>query len=43
MLVPWSDIEPDAEIPGVAPISELLEKTGREGVNRRDDIELDGE
>ena len=43
VLVPWSDIEPDAEIPGVAPISELLEKTGREGVNRRDDIELDGE
>ena len=43
VLVPWSDIEPDAEIPGVAPIAELLEKTGREGVNRRDDIELDGE
>jgi len=43
VLVPWSDVEPDAEIPGVAPISELLEKTGRDGVNRRDDIELDAE
>jgi 2-amino-4-hydroxy-6-hydroxymethyldihydropteridine diphosphokinase len=43
VLVPWSDLEPDAEIPGVAPISELLEKTGREGVSRRDDIELDAE
>ena len=43
VLVPWSDLEPDAEIPGVAPVSELLEKTGREGVSRRDDIELDAE
>jgi 2-amino-4-hydroxy-6-hydroxymethyldihydropteridine diphosphokinase len=43
VLVPWSDIEPDAEIPGVAPIADLLEKTGREGVTRRDDIELDGQ
>jgi 2-amino-4-hydroxy-6-hydroxymethyldihydropteridine diphosphokinase len=43
VLVPWFDIEPDAEIPGVAPIVELLEKTGREGVTRRDDIELDGQ
>src|SRR6478736_302861 len=43
VLVPWYDIEPDAEIPGVAPIAELLEKTGRDGVTRRDDIELDGQ
>jgi 2-amino-4-hydroxy-6-hydroxymethyldihydropteridine diphosphokinase len=43
VLVPWFDLEPDAEIPGLGPIAELLEKTGRDGVNRRDDIELDGQ
>lgn len=41
VLVPWSDLEPDAEIPGVGPIAELIEKTGREGVTLRDDIELE--
>lgn len=43
VLVPWFDLEPDAEIPGLGPIAELLEKTGRDGVDRRDDIELDGQ
>ncbi|MGI9155264.1 MAG: 2-amino-4-hydroxy-6-hydroxymethyldihydropteridine diphosphokinase [Marmoricola sp.] len=42
VLAPWSDVEPDAEIPGVGRVSDLLEKTGRDGINRRDDIELDG-
>ena len=32
VLVPWHDLEPDAEIPGVGPVAELLEKTGRDGV-----------
>lgn len=41
VLVPWHELEPDAEIPGAGPIAELLEQTGREGVNRRDDIELE--
>lgn len=41
VLVPWFDLEPDAEIPGAGPIAELLEKTGRDGVNRRDDLDLD--
>lgn len=41
VLAPWCDMEPDAEIPGVGPVSELLEKTGRDGLTRRDDIELD--
>ena len=43
VLAPWADVDPDAEIPGAGRISDLLEKTGREGVNRRDDIELDGQ
>ena len=41
MLVPWLDLEPEAEIPGVGPVAELLEKTGREGVALREDIELE--
>ncbi len=41
VLVPWFDVEPDAEIPGAGPISELVEKTGREGVTARTDIELE--
>jgi 2-amino-4-hydroxy-6-hydroxymethyldihydropteridine diphosphokinase len=40
VLVPWHDLEPEAEIPGAGPIAELLEQTGREGVTLRDDIEL---
>ncbi len=41
VLVPWLDVEPDAEIPGVGLVSELVEKTGRDGVRRREDIELE--
>ena len=41
VLVPWSDIEPDAKIPGVGDVKELLEKVGRSGVVRRDDIQLE--
>ncbi|HET6166439.1 MAG TPA: 2-amino-4-hydroxy-6-hydroxymethyldihydropteridine diphosphokinase [Marmoricola sp.] len=40
VLVPWHDIESDAEIPGYGPVAELIEKIGRDGVTRRDDIEL---
>jgi 2-amino-4-hydroxy-6-hydroxymethyldihydropteridine diphosphokinase len=41
VLVPWLDLEPDAEIPGVGPVAELVEQTGREGVTVREDIELE--
>lgn len=41
VLVPWLDVEPDAEIPGVGPVAELVEKMGREGVRPREDIELE--
>jgi 2-amino-4-hydroxy-6-hydroxymethyldihydropteridine diphosphokinase len=41
VLAPWYDVEPDAEIPGYGPINELLEKTGHEGITRRDDVALD--
>lgn len=41
VLVPWLDIEADAEIPGVGPVAELVESVGREGVTLREDIELE--
>jgi 2-amino-4-hydroxy-6-hydroxymethyldihydropteridine diphosphokinase len=41
VLVPWHDLESDAEIPGVGPVAELLDKVDRDSVRRRDDIELD--
>ncbi len=41
VLVPWADIEPEADIPGVGAVAELVEKVGRAGVVRRDDIQLE--
>jgi 2-amino-4-hydroxy-6-hydroxymethyldihydropteridine diphosphokinase len=41
VLVPWYDVEPDAELPDHGPVEKLLEQLGTEGVNRRDDISLD--
>jgi len=40
VLAPWVDVEPDAEFPDLGPVTELLEKSGREGVIRRDDVTL---
>jgi 2-amino-4-hydroxy-6-hydroxymethyldihydropteridine diphosphokinase len=40
VLAPWYDVEPDGSIPGAGPIAELLEKTGRDRIARRDDVEL---
>jgi len=41
VLAPWHDLEDDAEIPGVGRVADLLEQVGRDGVTRRDDIELE--
>lgn len=41
VLVPWFELEPDASIPGYGPIAELLEKTGTDGVTKREDLTLD--
>jgi 2-amino-4-hydroxy-6-hydroxymethyldihydropteridine diphosphokinase len=40
VLQPWYDIEPDAEIPDAGPVAELLEKSDRSGLKRRDDLVL---
>lgn len=41
VLVPWLELEPEAELPDAGPVSELVEKTGREGVTLREDLELE--
>jgi 2-amino-4-hydroxy-6-hydroxymethyldihydropteridine diphosphokinase len=40
VLQPWYDVEPDAEIPDAGPIAELLEKSDRSGLKKRDDLVL---
>ena len=41
VLKPWHDVEPDAEIPGVGTVADLLDTVGDTGVARRDDLVLD--
>ncbi len=40
VLAPWYDVEPDAELVDAGPVAVLLEKVGRDGVTRCDDLEL---
>ena len=41
VLLPWAEVEPGAELPGVGPVADLAEKVGSEGVVRRDDLTLE--
>jgi len=41
VLAPWLDVDPDADFPDLGSVADLLEKTNREGVSRRDDVALD--
>ncbi|MDT0546670.1 MULTISPECIES: 2-amino-4-hydroxy-6-hydroxymethyldihydropteridine diphosphokinase [Streptomyces] len=40
VLVPWHDVDPAAEVPGLGAVSGLLAQVGREGVQPRADLEL---
>ncbi|MEO3972283.1 2-amino-4-hydroxy-6-hydroxymethyldihydropteridine diphosphokinase [Streptomyces sp. CAU 1734] len=40
VLAPWSDIDPEAELPGRGPVAALLAEVGRDGVLARADLEL---
>ena len=40
VLQPWYDVEPDAVIPDEGAVADLLEKSDRSGLKRRDDIAL---
>ena len=41
VLAPWADVEPDAVVPELGRVADLLEQVGREGVVRRDDLQLE--
>ncbi|MFI5711323.1 2-amino-4-hydroxy-6-hydroxymethyldihydropteridine diphosphokinase [Kribbella sp. NPDC051620] len=41
VLAPWLDIEPDAVLPGVGPVAELLAKVGSDGVKKLDDLTIE--
>ena len=40
VLVPWSDVEPDAALPGHGAVADLAAATGHTGVHRRNDLSL---
>jgi 2-amino-4-hydroxy-6-hydroxymethyldihydropteridine diphosphokinase len=40
VLAPWHDVDPDAEIPEVGTVADLLGKTEDQSVARRDDLTL---
>jgi len=40
VLAPWHDLEPDADLLDAGLVAQLLEKTGTEGLNKRDDLTL---
>ncbi|MFE6690732.1 2-amino-4-hydroxy-6-hydroxymethyldihydropteridine diphosphokinase [Streptomyces sp. NPDC057743] len=40
VLVPWHDVDPEAEVPGRGDVASLLTEVGTDGVNLRTDLEL---
>ena len=40
VLQPWYDVEPDAEIPDAGTVADLLEKSDRSGLKKREDLAL---
>jgi 2-amino-4-hydroxy-6-hydroxymethyldihydropteridine diphosphokinase len=40
VLQPWYDVEPDAVIPDTGAVADLLEKTDRSGLTKREDLAL---
>ena len=40
VLAPWADLDPAALLPGHGRVVDLLQRLDREGVRRRDDVEL---
>ncbi|MDX3798392.1 2-amino-4-hydroxy-6-hydroxymethyldihydropteridine diphosphokinase [Streptomyces sp. AK04-3B] len=40
VLAPWHDVEPEAQLPGLGAVADLLDAVTREGVAARKDLEL---
>lgn len=43
VLAPWAEVDPSADLPGYGSVSALLEAVGTSGVERRDDLEIEGD
>jgi 2-amino-4-hydroxy-6-hydroxymethyldihydropteridine diphosphokinase len=41
VLVPWLEVDSEAEIPGQGAVRDLLDKAGQSGVDRLDDVSLE--
>ncbi len=42
VLAPWREVDPDAYLPGVGPVADLLAKVGMDGVRRLAGVRLGG-
>jgi 2-amino-4-hydroxy-6-hydroxymethyldihydropteridine diphosphokinase len=40
VLQPWTDVDPDAELPGQGRVADLLSRLGGEGIQQRPDLQL---
>ncbi|MEU8758484.1 2-amino-4-hydroxy-6-hydroxymethyldihydropteridine diphosphokinase [Streptomyces sp. NPDC048659] len=40
VLAPWQDVDPEAQLPGLGAVAELLAALGQDGVTPRTDLEL---
>jgi 2-amino-4-hydroxy-6-hydroxymethyldihydropteridine diphosphokinase len=40
VLVPWLDVDPAAELPGLGAVAAIVERVDRSGVRRRNDLDL---
>ncbi|MET7477102.1 2-amino-4-hydroxy-6-hydroxymethyldihydropteridine diphosphokinase [Streptomyces sp. NPDC005648] len=40
VLVPWHDVDPEAQLPGLGPVADLIDSVTRHGVEARKDLEL---
>src|SRR3954464_6355912 len=43
VLRPWLDVDPEAELPKLGPVADLLSAVGESGISRRDDLVLEVE
>lgn len=43
VLVPWAEVDPTGELPGVGRVADLVADVDRTGVSRRDDLSIDGD
>jgi len=43
VLVPWLQVDPTAELPGVGAVADLIQRVDTSGVRRRDDLVIDGD